>query len=157
MKSKIKYSTYSVLLTTVVLTLLLICCIIKINENPLFYPLVAIFAILLITGLFYGSSYIKADTDYIILGSPLKCKKIPMCNVSSVEPFQPTMGAIRVLGSGGFMGYWGIFKEGDIGKYYGFYGKSSDCFLICMKDESKYVIGCEHPEDMIEYIKTNIQ
>ena len=79
-----------------------------------------------------------------------------MRNVESVELFMPTMGAIRIFASGGFMGYWGIFREGDIGRYYGFYGKASDCFLVRMKNGDKYVLGCENPKIMVDYINANI-
>lgn len=78
-----------------------------------------------------------------------------MRDVESVEYFQPTMGAIRVFGSGGFMGYWGVFREGDIGRYYAFYGKASDCFLVRMRNGDKYVLGCEEPDKMIDYIKAH--
>lgn len=88
--------------------------------------------------------------------SPLKVRRINLENIVSIEQFQPTLGAIRICGSGGFMGYWGIFKEGDIGRYYAFYGKSSDCFLIRMKNGDKYVLGCEKPEDTVNYILSEI-
>lgn len=57
-----------------------------------------------------------------------------MRDIERVELFQPTMGAIRIFASGGFMGYWGVFRESDIGRYYGFYGKASDCFLVNNED-----------------------
>lgn len=66
------------------------------------------------------------------------------------------MGAMRLFGSGGFMGYWGLFKEGDIGNYVGFYGKSSECFLVRMKNGDKYVLGCKKPEDIVDFISSVI-
>ena len=90
------------------------------------------------------------------MGSVFKRKRIPMCEVVSVELFQPTMGAIRIFGSGGYMGYWGIFREGDIGRYYAFYGKASDCFLVRTKNGDKYVLGCSNPEKMVDYINSQI-
>lgn len=80
-----------------------------------------------------------------------------MSEVENVELFQPTMGAIRICASGGFMGYWGTFREGDIGNYYAFYGKASDCFLVRMKNGKKYVLGCNQPDKMIDYIKSQIR
>ncbi|MDE7335542.1 MAG: PH domain-containing protein, partial [Muribaculaceae bacterium] len=100
--------------------------------------------------------YVKADSRYLVLGSVLRGKKIPMCKVVSVELFQPTMAAMRICASGGFMGYWGIFRESDIGRYYGFYGKASDCFLVRMQNGDKYVVGCERPQEMVDYIRSQI-
>lgn len=77
-----------------------------------------------------------------------------MRDIERVELFQPTMGAIRIFASGGFMGYWGVFRESDIGRYYGFYGKASDCFLVKMKIGDKYVLGCDNPQKIVDYIES---
>lgn len=106
--------------------------------------------------LFFGAAYIKADSNNIYLGSVFGSEKIPMSEVESVELFQPTMGALRICGSGGFMGYWGIYREGDIGKYYAFYGKASDCFLVRLNNGKQYVLGCNQPDKMVDYIKSQI-
>lgn len=156
MKSKISYSRFATILTVIVLGLLFIGCIVTIHEKPAFFMLLVIYLILLVSSLFYGASYIKADNNNIIMGSILKCRKIPMQNLESIELFQPTMGAIRIFASGGFMGYWGIFREGDIGRYYAFYGKASDCFLVRMKNGDKYVLGCDNPDKMVDYINSHI-
>ena len=79
-----------------------------------------------------------------------------MESIESAELFQPTMGAIRICASGGFMGYWGLFREGDIGKYMGYYGKASDCFMIRTKKGDKYVLGCENPSETVEFIKSQL-
>lgn len=157
MKSRIKFSTYATVVTAVLLGVLFICCIASVNEKPLFLTVLSIYLILIVFGLLYGAAYISADHDRVVLGSIAKKKKILVSDIQSVELFQPTMGAIRILGSGGFMGYWGIFKEGDIGRYYAFFGKASDCFLIRMKNGDKYVCGCENPDKMAEYIKLQMR
>lgn len=156
MKSKISYSKFSILITASLSILLFIGCIATVHDNAKFFVLLAAYLVLYVFVLLYGAAYIKADDNYIVLGSILKRKKIPMRDVESIEPFQPTMGAKRIFGSGGFMGYWGIFSEGDIGRYYGFFGKSSDCFLVRMKNGDKYVLGCDQPTEMINYIKSRI-
>ncbi|MCM1349257.1 MAG: hypothetical protein NC338_07590 [Firmicutes bacterium] len=50
-----------------------------------------------------------------------------------------------------------LFKEADVGRYYAFYGKASDCFLIRMKNGDKYVLGCENPGAMVDYIKSTMK
>lgn len=157
MKSVIQLSRFSVILTVSIFLLLFVGGIVKVHDKPEFFILLAVYLILVICAIFFGTAYIKADNNYVVLGSMLKKKKILVRDIESVERFQPTMGAIRVCGSGGFMGYWGIFKEGDIGRYYAFYGKSSDCFLIRMKNGDKYVIGCKEPDKMVEFLQSVIQ
>ena len=79
-----------------------------------------------------------------------------MSRIVSVERFNPTMGAKRILGSGGFMGYWGIFREGDVGRYTAYYGKASDCFMLRLDNGDQYVLGCRRSDEMIEYIRSQI-
>jgi len=157
MKAKIRFSRFSTVLTALVFGALFVGCIATVHDKPAFYTLLAIYILLIIFGSLYGVAYIKADKDNLVLGSLLKSKKIAMRNIDSVELLQPTMGAIRVCGSGGFMGYWGIFREGDIGRYYAFYGKASDCFLVRMKNGDKYILGCENPNAMVDYINSQIR
>lgn len=154
MKSKVALSRFSTILTVVVSGVLFIGCIATVREKPAFFCLLAIYLILLISAMLYGAAYIKVDADHITLGSILRCKRISMRQVESAKRFQPTMGAIRIFASGGFMGYWGIFREGDIGRYYGFYGKASDCFLVRMKNGDKYVLGCKNPDEVVSYIRS---
>lgn len=132
-------------------------CVATLHEKPAFLILLSVYLNLLICALFFGTSYIKADPDYVIMGSILKRRKILTSEIESVELFQPTMGAIRICASGGFLGYWGMFREGDIGRYHAFYGKASDCFLVRMKNGDKYVLGCENPGKMVDYISTRIK
>ena len=155
MKSKIAYSRFVIILTAAIIGILFIGCIVTVHEKPAFFILLAVYLLLIAMALFWGPAYIKAVDDYIVMGSLCRSKKIPMRDVESVEHFQPTMGAIRVFGSRGFMGYWGVFREGDIGRYYAFYGKASDCFLVRMRNGDKYVLGCEEPDKMIDYIKAH--
>lgn len=157
MKSKISYSKFVTLLTAIICVSLFIGCIATVRDEHAFFIMLFIYLIMIVSALFYGAAYIKADSKYIVLGSLLRGKKILMRNVESVELFQPTMGAIRIFASGGFMGYWGIFREGDIGRYYGFYGKASDCFLVRMKNGDKYVLGCNNPAEIVNYIKSQIK
>ncbi len=156
MKSTISFSRFATILTAIVSGALFVACITTVKDKPVFFTLLAIYIVLFVSMLFYGAAYIKVDSDNIVLGSLLRGKKLPMCDVDNVELFHPSAGAIRICASGGFMGYWGVFRENGIGKYYGFYGDPSKCFLVSMKSGKRYVLGCKQPEKMVEYIKSQI-
>lgn len=156
MKSVIKFSRFSICLTTVLIVSLIVGCVLTYNEFGAFLSILLIFLIIVVSGAFYAPLYIYCDKEFVSVKSPLKTRRIPIDQIASVELFQPTMGAIRVFGSGGFMGYWGLFREGDIGKYMAFYGKASDCFLIRMKSGQNYVLGCTNPQAMVDYINQQI-
>lgn len=102
--------------------------------------------------IFHGS---LLNPEYIFMGSLCKSRKISVRDIECVELFQPTMGAIRIFASGGFMGYWGVFRESDIGRYYVFFlARLSDCFLVKMKIGDKYVLGCDNPQKIVDYIES---
>lgn len=155
MKAKISFSRFATILTWVILVCLFVGCIATIHEIPAFFMLLAIYLVMIVSALFYGPAYIKADADNIVMCSILKSRKIPLREVERVELFRPAYGAIRIFASGGFMGYWGVFREGGIGRYYAFYGKASDCFLVSMKNGDKYVLGCDKPDLMVDYINSH--
>ena len=45
-----------------------------------------------------------ADENYVTIKCITRRHKIKINDIESVEMFQPTMGSLRVCGSGGFMG-----------------------------------------------------
>jgi len=152
MKARVKLSLFSTIMTVVMIVVLLIGLYATYGILYKFAVFVAIIAILLTVSLFYCPLFISAQEEGILVHSPLKMHSIPMRRIVKVERFMPTMGSIRIFGSGGFMGYWGIFKEGDVGRYVAYYGKSSDCFIIHLDNGDKYVLGCENPDEMVAYI-----
>ena len=157
MKSKVQLSKYAFNLTLIINVVLIGCCVAMFNETSGFWIVLGILILLLFLGFLNGPTQIIANPDYVIVKTYLRKRKILVRNIENVELFQPTMGSIRLLGSGGYCGYWGIFREGDIGRYAGYYGKSSECFLIRMKNGDKYVLGCQNPEEMVEYIQSQIK
>ena len=157
MESKVQLSKYAFNLTLIINVVLIGCCVAMFNETPGFWIVLGILILLLFFGFLYGPRQIIASPEYVIVKTYLRKRKILVRNIKSVELFQPTMGSIRLLGSGGYCGYWGIFREGDVGRYAGYYGKSSDCFLIRMKNGDKYVLGCQNPAEMVEYIQSQIK
>lgn len=114
-------------------------------------------SILLIICLCYMPMSIGADEKAIYINRSLKVKTIPISSIKTVDLYTPSAGAIRTCGSGGFLGYWGWFRDRKIGKYFAYYGKSSDCFLIKLKNGHKYILGCKNAPDMVEYINKLIK
>ena len=99
---------------------------------------------------------ISLDNDSLSINRPLKIKSIPLSDIEEAVLCQPTMGAIRICGSGGWFGWYGWFKEYDLGKYFAYYGKASDCFLVTLKNGKKYMLGCKDAPEMVNAIKEKI-
>lgn len=100
--------------------------------------------------------FISVRDGELNINRPLKIKSIPLSTIDSVKLVSPTMAEKRICGSGGWFGYYGWFSEPSIGKYFAYYGKASDCFLVTLKDGKKYILGCENPKDMVDYINESI-
>lgn len=156
MKSRVKFSVYSMILTMVISVVLVLACVKTYGELVPFCIVLALCLMLIAPALFYAPLSVRANERYIIISSLLKKHRILLNDILSVVPFTPTLGARRLLGSGGFFGYWGIFKEGDVGRYAAYFGKASDCFLVRMKNGDKYVIGCADSPEMVNFIKRQI-
>lgn len=158
MTSKVKLSTYSFIITCLIIGILSVGgFFLIINGEKYSYLSIIILVFVLISGMIYGPVSMSTNEQEVTVKSLARRQRFPISQIEKVELFQPTMGAIRLLGSGGYMGYWGIFREGDIGKYVAYYGKASDCFLIRMKNGDKYVLGCENPDKMVEFINSKIK
>ena len=112
---------------------------------------------LCLSALFYMPLSISADDHELTIRRSLRIKSIPMTDIQDVKLCPPTMGERRICGSGGWFGYWGWFRERDLGKYFAYYGKSSDCFLVTLSDGRKYMLGCKDAPAMVEYISERIR
>lgn len=156
MKQRVEFSPFCIITTLACLALFVGCTFI-IPEIWWQIGWGVFVVILLIISLCYMPMSIGADENAIYINRSLKIKTIPMTDVVEVKLCPPTMGAIRICGSGGFLGYWGWFKERDLGKYFAYYGKSSDCFLITLTDGRKYILGCQNAPEMVEYIAKQIK
>ena len=99
---------------------------------------------------------ISVDEANLNINRSLRIKSIPLKEIKSVKLCPPTMAEKRICGSGGWFGYWGWFSEPSIGKYFAYYGKASDCFLIELKDGKKYLLGCADAPLMVERISSKI-
>ncbi len=111
---------------------------------------------LFLSTLFYMPISVFVDNRNVEIHRPLKIKSIPLNDISEVKLCPPTMAAHRICGSGGWFGWYGWFRERDLGKYFAYYGKSSDCFLLTLKDGRKYMLGCKDAPEMVSEIRSRL-
>lgn len=111
------------------------------------------FALILIAALWYMPMALLLDEDSLKICRPLRIKSIPVSEIEEIKLCPPTMGEKTIFASYGFMGHYGWFSEKDLGKYFAYYGKSSDCFLVTLKNGKKYMLGCQDAPEIVETIK----
>lgn len=156
MKSRVVLSRYCVIMTLLVAGLLIFGLVASYDARSRFFVFLAIVCVTLFLSLRYAPLWINAADDAIEVRSPMRKVRFAYSDIKSVELFQPTMAAMKVCGSGGFCGHWGLYREGDIGLYMAYYGKASECFLLRMKTGDKVVLGCADALAMTDYINSRI-
>ena len=109
-------------------------------------------ALLFLFTLCYMPLSISVDKESLNINRPLKIKSIQLSEITDVRMCAPTMGTIRICGSGGWFGWYGWFSEKDLGKYFAYYGKASDCFLVTLKNGKKYMLGSKDAPEMVKAI-----
>lgn len=111
MKRKVKYSSFSWLLTAFLVVGAVAGSVYFRRESWVLPTLVAVLGMMVVSVLFYAPLAIEADDENITIVSVIKRHRIPMREVAKAGLFQPTTGAVRTCGSGGLMGYWGLFAK----------------------------------------------
>lgn len=155
MKKSVKLSTWCIAMTLIGLAVLLI--VLYCADNPVAkWIVVCAFIILCSTALFFMPLSVSIKDGGVNINRPLKTKSIPLNRIASAKLCPPTMAEKRICGSGGWFGYWGWFSEPSIGKYFAYYGKASDCFLVELKDGKKYMLGCEDAPAMVDFINSKL-
>lgn len=160
MKRNVKLSSYSIVLSGLSFV---VFCMLLVNALRRDAPLwmiwslgIAIF-ILCFAALCYSPHSISVDGNTLNIRRLLKTKHIPLADIADVRLCPPTMATRRIVGSGGWFGYYGWFSERDLGRYFAYYGKASDCFLVTLGDGRKYMLGCDDAQAMVEAIKDKMK
>lgn len=156
MKRKVRFSIFSSVITLGCFAIF-IAGFGVLSEGWSFYFYGVTIVGVCLLGLYYSPISLRVTDTAVEVMRSLKIKEIPFSDVKEVRLLSPTMGAIRLCGSGGFMGYWGWFREGDLGKYFAYYGKASDCFLVVLKNGRKYMLGCKDAPEVVEVIRERMQ
>lgn len=136
--------------------IVLVACLYYCRDNWGVYVIGASLILLCGAALFYMPMSISVDDNNLNINRSLKIKSIPLKEIMSVKLCPPTMAEKRICGSGGWFGYWGWFSEPSIGKYFAYYGKASDCFLVELKNRKNYLIGCADAPEMVEFITSKL-
>lgn len=158
MKRRVALSTFSIILTIAVIALFVVGMISCLNRavDWLAYLLAGSLVLICCLAMYFTPMAISVEDGCLNINMLLRTKSIPLRDIQSVALCPPTMSEKRLLGSGGFFGYWGWFREPSIGRYFAYYGKASDCFLVRLKDGRLYMLGCVDALGIMECINSNL-
>ncbi len=158
MKNKVKYSVYSIIVSVLVIGLFIVGLFAVCDDPDKLIVFSIIIAGTAIFSLYYCPLSTEADDSAIRLNRLMsKPKTFAYSDIRSVDTCYPSAGSLKLCGSGGFLGYWGYFNDIMIGTYFGYYGSRSYCILVTLKNGRQYVLGCQNPVEMVDYIKTQME
>ncbi len=157
MKHNVKLSTFSIVTTTLFIFVMAALSVYGYRGGMpqwLAYGIAGLLIVMIIMAFFYMPLNISVTDNCLKINFILRRKSIPLKDIESAMLCPPTMAEHKICGSGGFFGYWGWFYEASIGRYFAYYGKASDCFLVKMKSGRQYLLGCENPAPIVDAINS---
>lgn len=160
MEKKVQLSGFSIFLSALTIILLVSIPVWQFRRGAtdvMTWTLIGLLVCVFVSCLLYAPLSIGIDKNNLVIKRVIKTKRIALNDIQSVEMCPPTMGQVRLCGNGGFFGYWGWFYEKDLGRYFGYFGKASDCFLITLKNGRKYMLGCNGAPQMVAAIKATLR
>lgn len=157
MKSKVKLSLLSTMLTLAMYVLVGFAIVKSWDDMTKLLIIALVLLGVILFGLFYSPLTIEATDKSLIIQRFLKNKTIHYTEISDVDRCFPSLGGLRLCGSGGFMGYWGYFHDIVIGAYFGYFGNFNQCILVKLKNDRQYVISCNEPDEMISVLKSRLE
>ncbi len=155
MKQKVRLDTFSIMLSGIVLIILL--CTLHFTNSVLIISIIT--AVVIIWGslaLYYMPLSISVENGDLCVNCPFRTKRISLEEINYIERLQPQKSDRRIFGSYGWFGYWGCYKGRTLGKYIAYYGNASDCFIVRLRNGRQYVLGCDNPDAIVNYIKSEV-
>ena len=129
----------------------------KINELSTW--IISAFSIVLLLSVYFvlqAPMSLKLSEDKLTICKLVGVKEIPFSAIEKIESYKDYHSDIRLMGNGGFLGYTGVFRNKELGKYTAYVGNYSQAFYIRTKNGKMYVTSCEHREEVIRRIRQKL-
>ena len=108
-----------------------------------------VFGLLAIWALLTMPRYLIIENGLIIITHPIGRTVIEMSQVLKIEAIDRSelRGSLRLFGSGGFFGWFGIFRNSKLGTYRLYSGQLENLYLIKTSTKS-YIISSSVPIEL---------
>ena len=157
MEQNVKWSTTVHVLTVVCWVLLEGVCLLLLWEASWWSLCWAVvITALLVYAVCLAPLRLKADEDALLVVRIGRTLRLPYSEIASVGPYRLRGTELRFWGSGGFMGYTGLFYRKDIGRFHAYVGTWRQAFLVTTRSGGHYVLSCNESERMVALLKERI-
>lgn len=99
---------------------------------------------------------LEADEGALFVKRMGRTLCLPYSEIVSVEPYRLRGTEVRLWGSGGFMGYTGLFYRKDIGRFHAYVGAWRQAFLVTTRSGRRYVLSCEGRDEMVALLRKHV-
>lgn len=154
-KQKTRWSVFSMIMTLLVVIFFLGAGAYMVRTGePLFITalLWGLLIVMCLTSMCFYPMEIQVGEGKLNIAFPFRNKSIPLDEIAKAEPYQITMNFVRVCGSGSFFGWWGWFRNQELGKFMVYASELKNLFYIELKNGKKYVISCSDSEALCQAI-----
>ena len=159
LKKRVDLSTWNAIFTILAVGAVTCTCIIQFKRTDVEAWVWILLGFIMLWGfltLFFCPMYIRLTDTSLNVETSLRVKSFPLNEIVAVKICPPTMSEMCVLGCRCTFGYWGWFREPSIGKYFAYYGKSSQTFLIRLKSGRQYMLGCRDSKEMAKALSDQL-
>jgi hypothetical protein len=112
----------------------------------------AIALVVILCGLYFCPKYIAVTPSQLVIGRLLTKRTIALNQIASVVPYQRAESFIRTCGSGGVCGYWGWFRNNEVGNVFVYATRMDQLLLVTLSSGRKYVLSCKDAKTMADNI-----
>jgi hypothetical protein len=111
-----------------------------IKENNVILTLTSIFLFItyLVAWLLHPTSY-EITNENLVIHRPIRAIKISLASIKNIERTEPGY-SMRLFGSGGLFGYYGLFSSNKLGRHHRYTGDNKNLVLIST-EKKKYLLS----------------
>jgi len=150
------WSRFSIVVTVVfIVTTVLLCCFDTDGSDSRHWAIGICryaFVLVLLAGLYYCPRSVEITPSRMIIRRLLTKKYIPVGEIIAVAPYQRTMNFVRVCGSGGVLGFWGWFRNQELGRFFVYATTLKQLVVVALASGRTYVVSCGNAQEMAAQI-----
>jgi hypothetical protein len=143
MKQKLEFDLTTKIISALVIAIPFVMIIAQysvIKENNEILALTSIFLFItyFVAWMLHPSSY-EISNENLIIHRPVRAIKISLASIKNIERTEPGY-SMRLFGSGGLFGYYGLFSSNKLGRHHRYTGNNKNLVLIST-EKKKYLLS----------------
>jgi hypothetical protein len=143
MKQKLEFDLTTKIISALVIAIPFVMIIAQysvIKENNEILSLTSIFLFItyFVAWMLHPTSY-EITNENLVIHRPIRAIKISLASIKNIERTEPGY-SMRLFGSGGLFGYYGLFSSNKLGRHHRYTGDNKNLVLIST-EKKKYLLS----------------